>query len=581
MVSSHALRGRSALAILLGVLCSAAIGGTKETSNDDFKTKLEPTTIGCQLPYPGTTLGGNAESMVTCLFNNNRGKQSSTHNDRGITSFARNTTPSNDKNDPAEELRPTKKSGNEENQTHGIRSKEKETEDDIEAEEPRRHWKNTVASLEQRHTDKGVIYLILVCILAWFGSVMTCNLIKENTRKTLMNIQTLLKITLDMITLIGLPVIERKKNEEQEQTTRQNRIKIRITPKMHMSEFHHNHPMYTANGNYIHEPDRVKEGTKRGREQTAQQKQKLIINLPKPEQKIIRIIKIDRPNPFDECPKHHPLIPYVTTIDGGRDCDGCGKIMPKGSTLHGCRMCDHDLCGVCHGYEIQHYRNQMLINPSLYPQSPGRQTEIRFFDTKTKVKLTRPKKNTTITLFSLAHKKPAKMSNIHHNKNHQNTHTKIQARKCKHRTVTRTTKSPPPAHQKSKREKPKAHKKHKQKLSQKKQYTQAQPPCNKNDNGGGEYAAPAASATRSKTVPKTYATVLIISLMCTAIIAHEHNTGNTLSQPVYEQFASELTFPTITPIIKIHYSTGNLNMLVEGTPDKQPTAGWMTDYAIK
>ena len=107
--------------------------------------------------------------------------------------------------------------------------------------------------------------------------------------------------------------------------------------------------------------------------------------------------------------------------------------------------------------------------------------------------------------------------------------------------------------------------------------------CNKNDNGGGEYeyAAPAASATRSKKIPNTYATVLIMSLMCTAIISHEHNTGNTLSQLAYEQFASESTFSTIAPIIKIYDNTGNLNKLVGGVPDKQPTTGWITDYSIK
>lgn len=45
-------------------------------------------------------------------------------------------------------------------------------------------------------------------------------------------------------------------------------------------------------------------------------------------------------------PGRHPLTRF-TTESAGYGCDSCGGRLPKGSTLHGCRECDFDLCDNC------------------------------------------------------------------------------------------------------------------------------------------------------------------------------------------------------------------------------------------
>eukprot|EP00662_Eupelagonemidae_sp_cell21_P007269 gene7269-26498_t len=48
------------------------------------------------------------------------------------------------------------------------------------------------------------------------------------------------------------------------------------------------------------------------------------------------------------CPKGHALAAFRTDVDG-YTCDVCGPdvSMPKGTLMHGCRVCDHDVCAAC------------------------------------------------------------------------------------------------------------------------------------------------------------------------------------------------------------------------------------------
>eukprot|EP01062_Namystynia_karyoxenos_P068615 TRINITY_DN6344_c0_g1_i1.p1 TRINITY_DN6344_c0_g1~~TRINITY_DN6344_c0_g1_i1.p1 ORF type:complete len:281 (+),score=68.29 TRINITY_DN6344_c0_g1_i1:96-938(+) len=46
-----------------------------------------------------------------------------------------------------------------------------------------------------------------------------------------------------------------------------------------------------------------------------------------------------------ECPKGHALTQWIG--DDGLFCDGCLRDVPPGSSMHGCRKCDWDLCARC------------------------------------------------------------------------------------------------------------------------------------------------------------------------------------------------------------------------------------------
>eukprot|EP00935_MAST-01C_sp_MAST-1C-sp1_P001400 g1400.t1 len=50
--------------------------------------------------------------------------------------------------------------------------------------------------------------------------------------------------------------------------------------------------------------------------------------------------------PATTCPRGHTLVEFEAD-HRGFFCDGCGQSMSAGSTLHGCRRCDFDLCSTC------------------------------------------------------------------------------------------------------------------------------------------------------------------------------------------------------------------------------------------
>lgn len=47
-----------------------------------------------------------------------------------------------------------------------------------------------------------------------------------------------------------------------------------------------------------------------------------------------------------ECPGGHKLSLFQTTHGRGA-CDGCMKLIPKGTSMYGCRTCDYDVCQRC------------------------------------------------------------------------------------------------------------------------------------------------------------------------------------------------------------------------------------------
>merc|ERR1712070_165420 len=47
-----------------------------------------------------------------------------------------------------------------------------------------------------------------------------------------------------------------------------------------------------------------------------------------------------------ECPSRHRLRQF-TTVDDDWSCSFCSRDFPEGTTLHGCRVCDYDLCPAC------------------------------------------------------------------------------------------------------------------------------------------------------------------------------------------------------------------------------------------
>jgi hypothetical protein len=51
-------------------------------------------------------------------------------------------------------------------------------------------------------------------------------------------------------------------------------------------------------------------------------------------------------SPSPMCRSGHPLVLYATPTKG-YGCDGCGSKFPQGTSLHGCRACNYDLCGSC------------------------------------------------------------------------------------------------------------------------------------------------------------------------------------------------------------------------------------------
>jgi len=52
------------------------------------------------------------------------------------------------------------------------------------------------------------------------------------------------------------------------------------------------------------------------------------------------------PVPTRSCSHLRGLVPYVTEIHG-YNCDNCNVVVAMGTELHGCRLCDLDLCGGC------------------------------------------------------------------------------------------------------------------------------------------------------------------------------------------------------------------------------------------
>lgn len=46
------------------------------------------------------------------------------------------------------------------------------------------------------------------------------------------------------------------------------------------------------------------------------------------------------------CPRCHSLEPF-TTSHGNYACNDCGERQPLSATMHGCRLCDYDLCARC------------------------------------------------------------------------------------------------------------------------------------------------------------------------------------------------------------------------------------------
>jgi hypothetical protein len=50
------------------------------------------------------------------------------------------------------------------------------------------------------------------------------------------------------------------------------------------------------------------------------------------------------------CTNDHPLSRFKSQYEAV--CDGCGESRPPASELHGCRICNFDLCSQCHGSQI-------------------------------------------------------------------------------------------------------------------------------------------------------------------------------------------------------------------------------------
>jgi len=47
-----------------------------------------------------------------------------------------------------------------------------------------------------------------------------------------------------------------------------------------------------------------------------------------------------------QCPGGHHLQPF-SSDENGWNCNCCQKIFPIGTTLHGCRKCNYDICSKC------------------------------------------------------------------------------------------------------------------------------------------------------------------------------------------------------------------------------------------
>jgi len=66
--------------------------------------------------------------------------------------------------------------------------------------------------------------------------------------------------------------------------------------------------------------------------------------------KEVEPIKEEKTLPLDKdrcCPDGHVLQQFFTSCDG-YGCNRCKKTFPPGTALHGCRICDFDVCGDCY-----------------------------------------------------------------------------------------------------------------------------------------------------------------------------------------------------------------------------------------